>query len=288
MGLVVFDIGGTAVKHGYFSNEVLAHQGKFPTPVTFENMKEEMLSVIKALRKTETVEGVAISAPGAVNVNERRIDGISAVPYLHNRPIFDELQDFFDLPVTIENDANCAGIAEIELGAGKEANNVVFMVLGTGVGGSVFINRQIYKGAHLFAGEFGLMRNGKPKTLSNVGTIVKVANKYNETTNKSVTGKEIFELAEAGDSLAKELMDEMYDAIAESLYSIQVSIDPELVIIGGGMSARKEVADEISQRLLVLLEKGSVPEILPMIKTCHFSNDANLIGAAMNYMNQQK
>ena len=288
MGLVVFDIGGTAVKHGYFSNEVLAHQGKFPTPVTFENMKEEMLSVIKALRKTETVEGVAISAPGAVNVNERRIDGISAVPYLHNRPIFDELQDYFDLPVTIENDANCAGIAEIELGAGKEANNVVFMVLGTGVGGSVFINRQIYKGAHLFAGEFGLMRNGKPKTLSNVGTIVKVANKYNETTNKSVTGKEIFELAEAGDSLAKELMDEMYDAIAESLYSIQVSIDPELVIIGGGMSARKEVADEISQRLLVLLEKGSVPEILPMIKTCHFSNDANLIGAAMNYMNQQK
>ena len=288
MGLVVFDIGGTAVKHGYFSNEVLAHQGKFPTPVTFENMKEEMLSVIKALRKTETVEGVAISAPGAVNVNERRIDGISAVPYLHNRPIFDELEDFFDLPVTIENDANCAGIAEIELGAGKEANNVVFMVLGTGVGGSVFINRQIYKGAHLFAGEFGLMRNGKPKTLSNVGTIVKVANKYNETTNKSVTGKEIFELAEAGDSLAKELMDEMYDAIAESLYSIQVSIDPELVIIGGGMSARKEVADEISQRLLVLLEKGSVPEILPMIKTCHFSNDANLIGAAMNYMNQQK
>ena len=288
MGLVVFDIGGTAVKHGYFSNEVLAHQGKFPTPVTFENMKEEMLSVIKALRKTKTVEGVAISAPGAVNVNERRIDGISAVPYLHNRPIFDELEDFFDLPVTIENDANCAGIAEIELGAGKEANNVVFMVLGTGVGGSVFINRQIYKGAHLFAGEFGLMRNGKPKTLSNVGTIVKVANKYNETTNKSVTGKEIFELAEAGDSLAKELMDEMYDAIAESLYSIQVSIDPELVIIGGGMSARKEVADEISQRLLVLLEKGSVPEILPMIKTCHFSNDANLIGAAMNYMNQQK
>ena len=198
MGLVVFDIGGTAVKHGYFSNEVLAHQGKFPTPVTFENMKEEMLSVIKALRKTKTVEGVAISAPGAVNVNERRIDGISAVPYLHNRPIFDELEDFFDLPVTIENDANCAGIAEIELGAGKEANNVVFMVLGTGVGGSVFINRQIYKGAHLFAGEFGLMRNGKPKTLSNVGTIVKVANKYNETTNKSVTGKEIFELAEAG------------------------------------------------------------------------------------------
>lgn len=287
MGLVVFDIGGTAIKHGFFSEETLIEQSKFPTPKTFEEMKKEMLKVIES-HLDKNVEGVAISAPGAVNVKERKIDGISAVPYLHHFPIYDELEAFFNLPVTIENDANCAGIAEIELGAGKEANNAIFMVLGTGVGGSVFINREIYKGSHLFGGEFGLLLHGTDKTLSSVGTIVKVANKYQDVTGKEVDGQKIFELLETGDSLAEELVDEMYWAIANSLYNLQVSLDPELVIIGGGVSARKEISEEIGKRLSQLLTKHLVPEIMPEIKTCHFSNDANLIGAAMNFIKLSK
>ncbi len=283
MGLVVFDIGGTAVKHGYFTKEELTDQSKFKTPGTFEEMKNEMLLVLEAHRK-KGVTGVAISSPGAVNVKDRRIDGISAVPYLHDFPIFDKLEELFGLPVTIENDANCAGIAEIELGAGKDATNAIFVVLGTGVGGSIFINREIYKGSHLFGGEFGLMTDTKSRTLSSVGTIVKVAKKYEAETNEETDGKRIFELIETDDKLAKELLDDMYDTIAQSLYNLQVSIDPELVIIGGGVSARKEVATEISSRLLARLTERQVPEIMPEITTCHFSNDANLIGAAMNFI----
>ena len=287
MGLVVFDIGGTFVKNGFFSDETLSEQSKFETPKSFEEMKELMKEVI-ACHQDKGVDGIAISSPGAVNVKERRIDGISAVPYLHEFPIYDELESFFGLPVTIENDANCAGIAEIELGAGQEATNAIFIVLGTGVGGSVFINREIYKGSHLFGGEFGLMINGTDKTLSSVGTIVKVANKYEERTGKRVDGQSIFELLESGDSLAEELVDEMYWSIANSLYNLQVSLDPELVIIGGGVSARKEIAEEIGNRLSQLLTKHLVPEIMPEIKTCHFSNDANLIGAAMNFVKLTK
>lgn len=287
MGLVVFDIGGTAVKHGFFEDEVLTEQGKFDTPATFLEMQKEMLAVL-ATHKEKEVEGVAISSPGAVNVKERRIDGISAVPYLHNFPIFDKLEETFGLPVTIENDANCAGIAEIELGAGKEASNAIFVVLGTGVGGSIFINREIYKGSHLFGGEFGLMIDNKEQTLSSVGTIVKVAGKYEAETGAVTDGKRIFELIASKDVLAQSLLNEMYDSIAYSLYNLQVSIDPELVIIGGGVSARKEVAEEISSRLQTLLTNHLVPEIMPQIKTCHFSNDANLIGAAMNFIKLNK
>ena len=283
MGLVVFDIGGTAVKHGYFDNQVLTEQSKFETPTTFEEMKREMLAVLED-HQDKDVQGIAISSPGAVNVAERRIDGISAVSYLHHFPIFDELEKAFNLPVTIENDANCAGIAEIELGAGVEATNAVFVVLGTGVGGSIFINRNIYKGSHLFGGEFGMMIEPSKRSLSSVGTIVKVAGKYQERTGELTDGKRIFELIESGDDLAKELLDEMYWSIAHVLYNLQVSIDPELVIIGGGVSARKEIATEISNRLLELLTKQAVPEIMPEIKTCHFSNDANLLGAAMNFV----
>lgn len=282
MGLVVFDIGGTAVKHGYWAKNKLTEQGQFKTPDTFEKMTREMKKIV-SLHQDKEIEGVAISSPGAVNVEKRRIDGISAVSYLHDFPIFDELAAFFELPVTIENDANCAGIAEIGLGAGTAAKNAIFMVLGTGVGGSIFINRELYKGSHLFGGEFGLMIGGSETTLSGVGSIVKVANKYQEQTEKPVNGKDIFDLLERNDKLAKELVDEMYWAIAHALYNIQVCLDPELVIIGGGVSARKEVSDEIGQRLQHLLTKHLVPEIMPEIKTCHFSNDANLIGAALNF-----
>ncbi|MEG0732030.1 MAG: ROK family protein [Vagococcus sp.] len=282
MGLVVFDIGGTAVKHGYWAKNKLTEQGQFKTPDTFEKMTREMEKIV-SLHQDKEIEGVAISSPGAVNVEKRRIDGISAVSYLHDFPIFDELAAFFELPVTIENDANCAGIAEIGLGAGTAAKNAIFMVLGTGVGGSIFINRELYKGSHLFGGEFGLMIGDSETTLSGVGSIVKVANKYQEQTEKTVNGKDIFDLLERNDELAKELVDEMYWAIAHALYNIQVCLDPELVIIGGGVSARKEVSDEIGQRLQHLLTKHLVPEIMPEIKTCHFSNDANLIGAALNF-----
>ncbi|MFY8330590.1 ROK family protein [Vagococcus carniphilus] len=283
MGLVVFDIGGTAVKDGFWSDETLTEQGQFSTPKSFDEMKEEMLRVVKT-HQGKQIDGVAISSPGAVNVDQRRIDGLSAVPYLHEYPVFDELEALFNLPVTIENDANCAGIAEIELGAGKKATNAVFLVLGTGVGGSIFINRKLYKGSHLFGGEFGLLVSESDRPLSNVGSIVKVANKYEAQTGKQVDGKAIFELLEEEDSLAMELVDEMYWAIAHALYNVQVSIDPELIIIGGGVSKRKEVSIEIANRLKSLLEKRSVPDIMPVIETCHFSNDANLIGAAMNFV----
>lgn len=287
MGLVVFDIGGSAVKHGFWQNETLSEQAQFKTPDTLNEMKEQMFEVIET-HKNKGVEGVGISSPGAVNVKERRIDGISAVPYLHHFPIFDELESCFGLPVTIENDANCAGISEIELGAGKEAMNAVFIVLGTGVGGSIFINRQIYKGSHLFGGELGLLVNNQETTLSSVGTIVKVANKYNELTGREVNGKDIFELVEKKDELAIKLLDDMYWAIAHSLYNVQVSMDPELVIIGGGVSAREELPTEIGRRLQELLEKHLVPEIMPEIKRCHYLNDANLVGAAMNFINLKK
>ncbi|MGX7025067.1 ROK family protein [Vagococcus hydrophili] len=287
MGLVVFDIGGSAVKHGFWQDETLSEQAQFKTPETLKEMKEQMLEVIEA-HKNKSVTGVGISSPGAVNVKERRIDGISAVPYLHHCPIFDELESYFALPVTIENDANCAGISEIELGAGKNATNAVFIVLGTGVGGSIFINRQIYKGSHLFGGELGLLVNDQETTLSSIGTIVKVANKYKELTGKEVNGKDIFELVENKDELAMKLLDDMYWVIAHALYNVQVSIDPELVIIGGGVSAREELPIEIGRRLQELLEKHLVREIMPEIKRCHYLNDANLVGAAMNFINLNK
>ncbi len=171
-------IGGSAVKYGLWNQETLHHVTQFPTPGTFEELQSQLKTVIDAYETTIT--GVAISSPGAVNATERRSDGISAVPYIHERPIFDELETYLGLPVAIENDANCAGICEIEIGAGQKIQHAVFVIIGTGVGGAIFINGKLYKGAHLFGGEFGLIQNRNGNTLSYNGTAVNTATRFSE------------------------------------------------------------------------------------------------------------
>ncbi|MBX8937733.1 ROK family protein [Enterococcus gilvus] len=281
MSLVVFDIGGTTVKHGIWENQVLSEVAAFPTPDTFEALLDAFQQVIN--ESDQTFEGIAISAPGAVDQEQRKILGISAVDYIHQRPIFAELEEYFGLPVTIENDANCAGIAEVELGVGKDAQNIAFVVLGTGVGGALFVHRKLYKGSHLFGGEVGLLKSQNEQTFSQNGTLVKAANFYSEQTNTKVDGKELYALKENGDPLAERLVNEMYQIMANNLYNIQVMFDPELIVLGGGISRRPELAAELTNRLSEQLKKEGVEEIMPAIKCCKFHNDANLIGAALNF-----
>ncbi len=79
------------------------------------------------------------------------------------------------------------------------------------------------------------------------------------------------------------MISEMYDALVESLYNIQVSLDPEMVIIGGGVSARNEFINELHKRLYNNLAKDDIESIMPEIQACQYHNDANLIGAALNF-----
>lgn len=282
MSIAVFDIGGSAVKYGLWKNQTLQHVNQFPTPSTFEEMQVQLKKIVVSYG--HGVEGIGFSSPGVVNVTERKIEGISAVPYLHDRPIYDELETFLELPLAIENDANCAGICEVGIGAGKGSDCVVFMVIGTGIGGSIFINGKIHKGAHLFGGEFGLMQNTNGHSLSYNGTAVNVASRFSEKISRTITGKELFERKDAGDQDAAAVLDEMYQNIAEALYNLQVSIDPEIVVFGGGISARPELVSDVRQKLQTLVTDFGVPELMPEIRACDYQNNANLIGAALNFL----
>ncbi|TLF40813.1 ROK family protein [Lacticaseibacillus zeae] len=281
MSLAVFDIGGTTVKYGTWEQQQLSAVAAFPTPATFDELLDNMATIMDDAKREFT--GIAISAPGAVDQDRRKILGISAVPYIHQRPIFDEIEQHFNLPVTIENDANCAGIAEVELGVGKAAQNIAFVVLGTGVGGALFVNRELYKGSHLFGGKLGLLKSQSAQIFSQKGTLVKTANAYSKQTNDCIDGKALYALAANGDKLATVLLDEMYQIMAKNLYNVQVMFDPELIVLGGGISQRPALANELSKRLFEQLKKEGVEEIMPSVKCCYFHNDANLIGAALNF-----
>lgn len=284
MAILVFDMGGSAVKYGVWSQDSLVSKGKFTTPNTWEEMKTQLQQVRTSVN--EEIEGVGISAPGAVNAQERRIDGISAIPYIHGFDIYSELEASFGVPVTIENDANCAGMAEFYQGAGKEFQQAAFVVIGTGVGGTLFQNGELVRGAHLYGGEFGLMILDQGKTFSQLGTAVQMAWRYCDrigVDRATITGEEVFQRAEDGDAIAIEEVNKFYRYLAQGLFSIQFAFDPEVIIIGGGVSAKKGLLQEVNQRLKKMLADQALNDFVPLIKLCDYRNDANLVGAAANF-----
>lgn len=287
MGVLAFDIGGSAVKYGVWEENRLIGQHATALPKDWESMKSTLDDVFKAFSEVYELTGVALSAPGLVNEGIGQIQGVSAVPYIHHFPIQQELTELFSVPVTMENDANCAALAEVWQGAAKDAEHCLFFVIGTGVGGSVIINRKLFKGSNLFGGEFGYMFLNDSASLSDLGSSVKAVKKYNLLTKKTIHGKELFELAEAGDPLAEEITEQFYRAVATGIYNLLVCFDPGLVVLGGGISANQTVLNKIKQQLNRILLERSVTDMTYRIEACTFGNDANLIGAVYHHIHQK-
>ena len=283
MRLMAFDLGGTSVKYGTYVKDELIDKGSFITPDSLEELMKKMTTV---MNKQEEVEGIAISAPGSVNQKERVIEGISAIPYIHFTPIYDLFEKEFNLPVAIENDANCAGLCEVERGAAKDGENIVFFVLGTGMGGSIFINRQLHTGSHMYGGEFGMSLNSNGETGSKNGTLVAAAKKYNEQMGTTLDGIQLLDLYDQGQAEAVKTIDQMFNAIAEVLYNVQVIIDPDTIVLGGGISNRSSLSEELAVRMDKHLEELDILGAKPKIVNAQYKNDANLYGAVINYQKQ--
>lgn len=285
MSIVVFDIGGSAVKYGLWKNSDLSNKASFTTPKSWNDMKEEMLSIYQTFNESYSIEGVAISAPGAVDAIEGIISGISAVPYLHYFPIKKEWEDLFGVPVSMENDANCAALAELWLGAAKDSQNALFIVIGSGIGGSVIINRKLFKGKDLFGGEFGYMLLDGQHTLSELGSPVHTAELYSKELGLDtvVDGKFLFQEADRGEPVAMEYVEGLIDALALGIYNLSISFNPDMVVIGGGLSTRKDLIQRLNKRTAFYLERQKAEDLELVVEVCQFNNDANLIGAVAHF-----
>lgn len=291
MTLLVFDIGGTSVKYGFWSEkDQLEDKGSFKSPIDWQKMKKKLIEVKQQYEKKYTLEGVAFSAPGAVNQQGRQIEGFSALNYLNYFPIYDELEKEFNLPVSFENDANCAALAEVWRGAAKENQNVLFVVIGTGVGGAVIMDGQVRHGHHLHGGEFGFMFMNEKQAFSEVGTAVAMAKRYakrKEIASDQIDGKAVFELAEKGDVVAKEEENRFYSYLTKGLFNLAIAFDPEKIIIGGGVSNHAGLLERIDHTFDELKSEMMCLPFKPIIDVCAFKSDANLVGAVYNFKQKQ-
>ena len=297
------DLGGTTVKIAYFE-ETGEMRSKWEIPTNRENSGSQILPDIAASIgdfckswniPREELLGIGIGVPGAVSkgvVNCCVNLGWGVVA------IEEELSKLTGLPVKASNDANVAALGEYWKGGGLGCDNVVFVTLGTGVGGGIIVDGKLMNGAHGSGGELGHMvldpketavcGCGKRGCLEQYSSATGVVSNYLAECKKAgvepieLTGpsdsKDVFQACREGDKLALAAADTMADYLGRALALIANVVDPEMFLIGGGASASADVyLDKVREHFkqYALSASRETP-----IKVASLGNDAGIIGAA--------
>lgn len=289
--IVCFDIGGTSLKCAVCDTAgTMYHKEQIEMKETLDELCQSMKDYKEMMQQTYPIEGVAISSCGAVDCDTGIIHGCSAVPYIHGPDWFALMRDYLHLPCSIENDANCAALSQLYFGKATHVNDMCFMVIGTGVGGAIVKNRKIHHGKHLYGGEFGMMlaRNsqGKLVNISLVASTSSMVRNISERQPGTWDGKRVFEEAERGNQDCLSIIQQFYDEVAFCVFNIQHTIDPELILFGGAISARFDFCDRVMEAYKRLVADVDIVTLTPTLMCCSYLQDANLLGALAHYLQQ--
>ncbi|EKN69078.1 ROK family protein [Neobacillus bataviensis LMG 21833] len=293
----VLDVGGSSIKYALMDESgAFIEKSSVPTPKMSLNMFIDTVdSIVKNFQKHHVLKGLAVSMPGAVNVETGMIEGVTALPYIHGPNMKELLRERTQLPVELENDANCAGLAEGWIGAAKDVNDFLCIVIGTGIGGAVVLDKKVRHGKNGFAGEFGYMlmedyprrQSGETwSSLAAVGGLINQVAKRKDVDPDELTGKKIFALAENGDPDVRDEIEKFLHRLAVGIYNLQFIIDPEKILIGGAISHREGFVEQLNETLLQM--KYDQEGLTIQVERCKFGNDSNLIGALYHFLQRQK
>lgn len=288
MKIAVFDVGGTYIKYACSDEQGnLSHKGKIKTPQSREAFYDVVEEIIN---KLGTVEGLAFSLPGFIDAKQGYISVGGSLRYHDDCHFVKDMEAHMKLPVSIQNDAKCAALAQIWKG-NQTNENAVVLVFGTGVGGALIQQGQLYDGSHFMAMELSciiqgdIATQGLQATLGNRFSIPNLMNRIAEKLHlEHIEGEKAFQLLREGNEVVKAEMLAYSRTLALQLFNFQCCFDPDIFYIGGGISAQPAFISLIQQAVDGLLEK--IPFALPPIQVkqmCHQA-DANLIGAVYQYL----
>ena len=291
MYILTIDVGGTNVKHAVIDDNGEIHaQGNFPTPATLAEMQSGLAQAAGSYRDQYELSGAAFSLPGTVDEAAGVIHQINAIPYLQEVNFTENFGTVLDLPISMENDANCAALGEMWLGAAQGAEDIVFVICGTGVGGALLHKGEVLHGRHFLGGELGFMRldaeGGTLDELGSVGGMVRRVECAKGLPAGSLDGQKVFALADEGDACAREQIEKMYASLALGIVNAQYIYDPDLFLIGGAVSSRSDFIERLRAQVMAQIALVPVVAVEPSIVACRFGNAANLLGAARHFLDR--
>lgn len=304
------DIGGTTIKLAFVTTEgEIVTKWEIPTN-TSEDGKHITKDIAIAIEeKCQELEGnkanlisIGLGAPGFINMETGFIYQAVNIGW-KDFPLKEELEKETGLSVTVDNDANIAALGEMWTGAGEGASNLLCVTLGTGVGGGIIANGQILHGVNGMAGEIGhytsLAEGGAPCNCGKTGCLETIASatgisriaiekvaeeptsilqaKLNEF--NTLTSKDVFDAAAAGDKLANSVVNEVSFHLGLALANLSNGLNPEKIVIGGGVSKAGDVLLNAIERQFKRFALGRVAEGCEF-KIATLGNDAGVIGGA--------
>ena len=299
MYYICIDIGGTSIKYGVLSEKgEIFIDGTVSTKVTekenfiLSDVKKLVRNILDEYGNYE-IEGICVSTAGVVNPEKGEIAYAGpTIPKYTGTKIKEELEKEFSIPCEVENDVNCAGLGEYWKGAGKGSNSMVCLTIGTGIGGSVILDGKLLNGIGYTAGEIGYMDvNGSyiQNIASSKYLVEKVQKEKEEKEGitDAITGVDIFELAKKGDEICIAGIDEIISNLAVGVRNIIYLLNPEVIVIGGGITAQKEYLEE---KIRKEVNDGMISDMFrkTRIELAQQGNQAGLLGALYNFLNKNK
>ena len=301
--LLAFDIGGTFIKYALVDEAYqVSDSSKVPTPATIEEFWEALERVICLFQNRIT--GIAISCPGEINSRLGFVFKGGLIPYLRNIPLASRLNKTFQVPVTVLNDGDAAGLEEARIGNLQDCDCGATFVLGTGVGLALTSNGSLISTWNLkdylrwpSLGEkqvtpeqkqyqTEILRHGISSLVQNLGSAVNfVANASQLLELPEEDGVQVFEVLEAGHhEELQDLFASYCREIAILIYNLQSLVRLEKVTIGGGISSQSLLLEEINHQYKSLMEESGEQRFsLVEIQAARYHNSSNLLGAVCHF-----
>ena len=281
MNILAIDIGGTMIKYGLVSSdgEILS-TNKIETEAEkgLENILNKIDNIFKRYKENNPV-GIAVSGTGQINgMIGKVIGGNPIIPNWIGTNLVKILEEKYNLPAVLENDVNCVALGEKWIGAGKDLSNFICLTIGTGIGGGIILNNQLFRGENFVAGEFGhiLIKKGEFEQFASTTALIRLVK---ERTGKTLNGKEIFDLEKKEIVEYQEVISKWIENLTDGLSSIVYCFNPANIILGGGVIGQGEPLINRIKNSLFKKIGSQFKEKLNIIQA-KLGNNAGMIGAS--------
>ena len=309
--LLALDFGGTFVKHSLVDqNGVLTERAEYAAPL---ESAEAFVNTVKMLyeKYQREVDGIALSMPGIIDSDKGILHTAGAyTPVLGGKNIFQLLGDF-GTRISVENDGKASILAEAWKGALQGVSSAAAIIIGSGLGGGIMMNGMLYKGVHFSSAEFGCMpseigtytptssiahKAGMSALLKNVALAkgmhpqqfeiagIRSRDKADPTL-PIYSGQDVFRWIDEGDPITCQVYEKWLAALVYVIYSLKLVLDPEKIVIGGGVSRNNRLLDDLKREYEKTRNMIITPGLLELeLVTCQLTADANMIGAVYNWL----
>jgi glucokinase len=281
------DVGGTKIAAAVVEDGKIVSKKQIKTPQAgLKSMLDALEQVSKEFLDKHKVDAIGIGLPGPIDFKKGVVRFTANIAGLDNAPVGKLLQDRLGIKVVLENDANAAGFAEHKYGAARKSGSSLYITISTGIGGGLYFGDTVIRGANGSAGEIGHMTVMPHGPLCGCGHLgcwealasgKAIAKEASFSYGQAMTTQDVFEKAKAGERKAVMVVDNAAYFMGIGLANLQKIYDPDVFVIGGGMS---QVGEFYFNKIQAYADRFNFGFPKVKIKVAKLGTDAGVIGAA--------